>query len=94
MRYELYGVLSNTGVNEFKGAFSSLKQAIAASRSLVREPIFAIVEKQRKHSVALGVSAGLTGGPLMKTRMLCACKSNPIKDEQAGREFFKGFLTV
>ena len=93
MRYELYGILAQSGANSFIGNFNSFKKACEAVREEVNPntfPVFAIVERQRKNTIPLGVNAGTTKSGIVT---LSSCwrhfsSRTPIDCPELGAEFW------
>jgi hypothetical protein len=91
MRYEVYGIYNNNGVNYEVGVARSLKGALEISKQVSHNcKHFAILVKSRKYSYPDEILSGLRGGPLTRATMLMSPNKygNPIQNETDGKNYW------
>ena len=94
MRYEVYGIYSEDGVNFQKGVCRSMKSALSMAQLLpLTCKFFAVLVKSGRHSYPYEIISGLRGGPPTRATMLVSPNhyGNPISHEEDGKRFWKDF---
>lgn len=97
MRYEVYGIYNEDGVNYFSAWARSMKKAIELTKKVSQScRYWAILEKEREHSIPYGITVGERNGPPIRTTMLVEPSKrfgNPILHEEDGKRYWKDIWT-
>lgn len=93
MRYEVYGVYNNTGVNFGPiGVFKAQSKAIECAKSQVPMTceFWAVLVKHRKHTYPCEIIAGRRGQDPVRATMLVSPNKygNPIQHAEDGAKYW------